>query len=156
MPNSYGVEEGENMKTIGKQVADLREYYGYTQRELAREIDRREKYIISLEADETTPKIDDLVKIANAFDVSLDRIVGRKYYRRPLPKLRNVEFHKRVAEYRNSLNMYKFELAKQASITTYRMTRFEQGEAMLNIYEIIDIADTFQVPLDYLVGRIRL
>ena len=57
---------------IGKNLQKLRRSHGYTQERLAEEIECSARYISDMEQDRAKPSYENLVKICNIFNVSLD------------------------------------------------------------------------------------
>lgn len=61
-------------------LKDLREEKGVLQKELAYAINRTRACISSWEQGKTEPSIDDLLKLADFFEVTVDCLVGREGY----------------------------------------------------------------------------
>ena len=59
---------------IGRNLQKIRKSYGYTQERLAEEIECSARYISDIEQDRAKPSYENLVKICNIFNVSLDDI----------------------------------------------------------------------------------
>lgn len=59
---------------IGKKLQQIRKSYGYTQERLAEEMECSARYISDVEQDRAKPSYENLVKICNIFNVSLDDI----------------------------------------------------------------------------------
>lgn len=59
---------------IGKNLQNIRKSYGYTQERLAEEMECSARYISDIEQDRAKPSYENLVKICNIFNVSLDDI----------------------------------------------------------------------------------
>ena len=59
---------------IGKNLQKIRKSYGYTQERLAEEIECSARYISDIEQDRAKPSYENLIKICNIFNVSLDDI----------------------------------------------------------------------------------
>ena len=59
---------------IGENLQKIRKSYGYTQERLAEEIECSARYISDIEQDRAKPSYENLVKICNVFNVSLDDI----------------------------------------------------------------------------------
>ena len=59
---------------IGKKLQKIRKSYGYTQERLAEEIECSDRYISDIEQDRAKLSYENLVKICNIFNVSLDDI----------------------------------------------------------------------------------
>lgn len=54
---------------------------------------------------------------------------------------------------RNTLNLSQAELADKLEITVRQVQRYERGTTDIPISKIIQLADLFDVSIDYLVGR---
>ena len=61
---------------IGKNLQKIRKSYGYTQERLAEAIECSARYIGDIEQDRAKPSYENLVKICNIFNVSLDDILS--------------------------------------------------------------------------------
>ena len=61
-------------------LKDIREEKGVLQKDLARVINRTRACISSWEQGKTEPSIDDLLKLADFFEVTVDCLVGREGY----------------------------------------------------------------------------
>ena len=59
---------------IGKNIQQIRKSYGYTQEKLAEAIECSARYISDIEQDRAKPSYENLIKICNTFNVSLDDI----------------------------------------------------------------------------------
>jgi len=61
-------------------LKDLRKEKGVLQKELARALNRTRACISNWEQGKTEPPIDDLLKLADFFEVTVDCLVGRECY----------------------------------------------------------------------------
>ncbi len=59
---------------IGKNIQKIRKSNGYTQEKLAEAVEVSVRYISDIEQDKSKPSYENLIKICNAFQVSLDQI----------------------------------------------------------------------------------
>ena len=64
--------------TIGERIRKYRKEKGWTQSQLAEEADMFTSYISHYEAGRWLPSLLNIIAIADALNVSLDDIVGRK------------------------------------------------------------------------------
>ena len=65
-----------------KKLVELRKQKGWTQEKLARESDISYNTLIKLERNGIkNPKIETVIKLADALEVSLDELVGREGFR---------------------------------------------------------------------------
>ena len=65
------------MKVFAKRLTELRKQYKYTQRQMADILGISQPSYIRYENDTSEPTQENLVKIADAFDVSVDYLLGR-------------------------------------------------------------------------------
>lgn len=65
---------------IGHRITELRKQKGWSQNDLARQIDVSRVIIGRYERTEAAPSIDIAKRMANAFEVSLDYLVGEGQY----------------------------------------------------------------------------
>lgn len=61
-------------------LKDLREERDVLQKDLAKAVHRTRACISSWEQGKTEPSIDDLIKLADFFDITIDYLVGRETY----------------------------------------------------------------------------
>lgn len=68
------------MQTIGKRLAEIRKEYGYKQTDLAEMLNVSQQVISNIERGVTAPDIEQLKKIADIYNISLDQLVGRDFF----------------------------------------------------------------------------
>lgn len=64
--------------TMGKQLRQLRENSGLTQPELAAKLGINQSNVVRFENDTKVPSLALTIQIADLFDCSLDKLVGRR------------------------------------------------------------------------------
>jgi len=64
------------MVSIGERITQLRKHKGWSQDELAKQIDSSRIMIGKYERSDNSPSIEVIVKLAKAFDVSVDFLLG--------------------------------------------------------------------------------
>lgn len=64
-----------------------------------------------------------------------------------------MKFNERLKELRLKSTYLQKELASLIGVSVRTFQDYEQGKTEPNIEKLIKLADTFQVSLDYLVGR---
>ena len=67
------------MQTIGKRLAEMRKKHKYKQTDLAVKLNVSQQVISNIERGVTTPDIEQLKKIADIYQISLDQLVGREF-----------------------------------------------------------------------------
>lgn len=68
------------MQTIGKRLAEIRKSKKLKQMELAERLNVSQQVISNIERGVTTPDIEQLKKIADIYNISLDELVGREFF----------------------------------------------------------------------------
>ena len=67
------------MQTIGKRLAEIRKSKKLKQTELAEMLNVSQQVISNIERGVTAPGIEQLKKIADIYNISLDQLVGREF-----------------------------------------------------------------------------
>ena len=73
----------ESMETLGERLKKLRMERGLTQEQLAGQLHVTRQAVAKWESDNGTPDVDNLVRLADAFGVTLDTLVGRAAAKEP-------------------------------------------------------------------------
>lgn len=63
---------------IGSRLSELRKRYGYTQKQLADELNLSQQVISNIERNATAPDVEFLQGVADLYKISLDELIGRK------------------------------------------------------------------------------
>ena len=72
--------EYKEMQTVGKRLAEIRKSNKIKQIELAEMLNVSQQVISNIERGVTTPDIEQLKKIADIYNISLDQLVGREFF----------------------------------------------------------------------------
>lgn len=67
------------MQTLGTRLAEIRKSKKLKQTELAEKLNVSQQVISNIERGVTAPDIEQLKKIADIYNISLDQLVGREY-----------------------------------------------------------------------------
>lgn len=65
----------KDLKRIAQQIKEKRKTYGYTQEQIAEQLDLSYSYYTKIENGYQTPSLNTLVKIASALHLSLDKLI---------------------------------------------------------------------------------
>lgn len=71
------------MKTIGQRIKKIRKEHKDKQSDLAYLLNVSQQVISNIECDKTTPDIEQLKRIADRYQISLDQLVGRVFQDKP-------------------------------------------------------------------------
>lgn len=70
----------KDMQTIGKRLAEIRKNRNFKQTDLAEKLNVSQQVISNIERGVTAPDIEQLKKIADIYNISLDDLVGREFW----------------------------------------------------------------------------
>lgn len=70
----------KDMQTIGKRLAEIRKSKRFKQTQLAEMLNISQQVISNIERGVTAPDIEQLKKFADIYNISLDQLVGRKFF----------------------------------------------------------------------------
>ena len=77
---SFTKMEYKEMQTVGKRLAEIRKSNKIKQIELAEMLNVSQQVISNIERGVTTPDIEQLKKMADIYNISLDQLVGREFF----------------------------------------------------------------------------
>lgn len=102
---------------------------------------------------ECVPKFSNVVKIADAFGLSVDYLLGRAPYPehanfRPTPA-----FSRRFRELLAQNNLSRYQLCKDTGIAINRLDDWYHGRCMPSLEKALTLAEHFHCSLDELLGR---
>lgn len=148
--------------SFGEVLKGLREEKGVTQKEVARACGFTPTCICQLESGTRNPTGSTIRELANYFDCSADFLLelendlGVKTYSPTVLTLNKEELRKftmRLKELRHEKNLTQRELAQILSITIPTLSHWECGYQEPSNKDLLAISDTFNVSVDYLLGR---
>ena len=142
-------EEKNNINNIGKQIKYLRLNSNMTQEKFA-EIFGLTKSTISLyESGKSTPNDQLKSEICSFFNISMDTLFGRT---NELILDSNINLGERLKNLRINYNLTQKELSSKLHISASTIGMYEQNRRFPDPKTIINIANYFQVSIDYLFG----
>ncbi len=130
-------------------IRDLREDNDKKQIELAKYLNIDQSTYSDYENGKINIPIEQLIKIADFYNVSLDYLVGRDR------KKGDIVLFPRIRELREDHDKKQLELTNYLHIMPNTYSDYENGKINIPIEQLIKIADFYDVSLDYLVSRDR-
>ena len=155
--------------TFGEILKYFRKLRKKTQQQMADLLGVKLRTYQSYELDEREPSIKALVALADALDVPLDYLLGRKGAP-PFPQLATEEirsdgshedieakilsaFPKRLCECREVKGFSQKEMASAVKVALRNWQKYESGESLPGYGRLVKIADCLGVSVDYLLRR---
>ena len=96
-----------------------------------------------------------LIKFCNLYDFSLDFVCGfsRRNIKYGKFKTNKEKIGKRLKELRKSLNLSQQTLSDECKFSQATYSTYETGKFLINTITIYTICKTYNISMDYLVGR---
>ncbi len=99
------------------------------------------------------PKPVVLMRIADYFNVSIEYLLGRTdheyFYKAETP----ASFWERYSTLKEEHNLTDYAIAQKLHISTSYTTNWKNKKYLPSIINLIELSETFNVSLDYLLGR---
>lgn len=97
-----------------------------------------------------------LIRLCNLYDYSLDYVVG--FLRRNIHHNKKIKTNKRLIgnklkEVRKSFNLSQIQFANKCGISQTTYSHYETGLNLINTINAYAICKTYNISMDYLVGR---
>jgi len=125
----------------------LREDHDKKQLELANYLHIRPNTYSDYERGKINIPIEQLIRIADYYGVSLDHLVSRD--------MGDAMFFPKIRDLREDSDKKQIELAKYLNVDQSTYSDYENGKINIPLEQLIRLADFYDVSLDYLVGRDR-
>lgn len=136
------------MSSFPDRLKELRKLKGITQKQAAEALSMTERNYQRLEAT-SNPSNENLLKMADYFDVSTDYLLGRTYH----PKPTGYEIcAQRLIECRKAKNITEEDVAEYLGISVALYYKYESAVFEPTIPELNKLAEYFNTSVDYLVG----
>ena len=133
-----------------------REELEMTQTELGIILGSSKQIISNLETGYTSMPLNKLVRFCNLYNYSLDFVVGfvrhNTNYNKSI-KLDKDKIGRRLKEIRTKLHLTQQELSDKCNIFQSTYNHYEKGYSLIKIMPIYSICKTYNISMDYLVGR---
>ena len=138
-------------------IKACREELGMTQKELGFVFGLADSSIRSWENGYDIIPINKLFKFCNLYDYSLDYVVGftRKNIKYGKFNTDKNKIAKRLKDFRMSKNLTQQEIADICKMPRPTYSGYESGRYLINTLNIYVICKTFNISMDYLVGRTK-
>ena len=133
-----------------------REELEMTQTELGIILGSSKQIISNWKTGYTSMPLNKLVRFCNLYNYSLDFIVGfvrhNTNYNKSI-KLDKYKIGRRLKEIRVKLHLTQQELSDKCNIFQSTYNHYEKGYSLIKIMPIYSICKTYNISMDYLVGR---
>lgn len=123
--------------------------------ELSKKIGVDDALIARWQKDKYMPSLDNLIKVADYFNVPIDYMLGlsdSSAFVRIQPK---ATFAERITNLLQSKNVSAYRLAKELGVGRAAVSKWLCGQRMPNFESIIKLALFFGCSIDFLLGRGR-
>ena len=142
---------------IDNNLKYCREELEMTQEELGYVFGVSKNTVSGWENAHDTMPFNKLIKFCNMYDYSLDFVCGliRKNIKYGKFKTDKVKISKKLKELRTKLNLSQQSLADNCNFSQATYSTYETGKYLINTITIYTICKTYNVSMDWLVGRTK-
>jgi transcriptional regulator with XRE-family HTH domain len=148
---------------FGERVKGFRLSRGFTQKQVGEYVGLSKQAVNDIESGRRETTVSKAIQFARLFDTTIEYLHGDHLIPdRPEPingmepfiiSNLNLEYADRMKSLREDKGVTLKSAAKDTLMGTRHYTRLELGEAQPTLYDLLRLADYFDVSLDYLVGR---
>ena len=142
---------------IDNNLKYCREELEMTQEELGYVFGVSKNTVSGWENAHDTMPFNKLIKFCNMYDYSLDFVCGliRKNIKYGKFETDKVKISKKLKELRTKLNLSQQALADNCNFSQATYSTYETGKYLINTITIYTICKTYNVSMDWLVGRTK-
>ena len=140
----------------GEKIKVLREYNGYSQREVAEKLGIKRSSYNQFEQQYDIIPIKRLNQLANLYDVSIDYLLDfnkTKKYKNSNEEINLELSKKRLKEFRKVNNLTQKDLADILQTVQPVIANYEKGRSLIATPFLYTICKKFKISADYLLGK---
>ncbi|MCC9835068.1 transcriptional regulator, partial [Streptococcus agalactiae] len=133
----------KKLTNFPQKLREERKKRGYTQEEMAKLLAIGQSAYAKWENGRTEPTLDNIIKLANILDVTVDYLLGRSdnfSNTIVLSKNNMKSFSKRLKELRLEKNQTQQQLADELGVNRVNVTRWEKGNTEPSFSKLIELS----------------
>jgi len=137
-------------------LQELREYYNFSQREIAEKIQLTKSAYNQYEQQYRIIPVLKLNDIANVFNVSINYLLNISNDKTHEKSYKNLDIIKsgiRLKEFRKSINYTQKKLSDKLNIATSLISDYEKGTRFISTHALYTICKKHNISADYLLGK---
>lgn len=145
----------KKLTNFPQKLREERKKRGYTQEEMAKLLAIGQSAYAKWENGRTEPTLDNIIKLANILDVTVDYLLGRSdnfSNTIVLSKNNMKSFSKRLKELRLEKNQTQQEVADELGVNRVNVTRWEKGNTEPSFSKLIELSKLLNTTPNYLLG----
>lgn len=145
----------KKLTNFPQKLREERKKRGYTQEEMAKLLAIGQSAYAKWENGRTEPTLDNIIKLANILDVTVDYLLGRSdnfSNTIVLSKNNMKSFSKRLKELRLEKNQTQQELADKIGINRGAYSNWENGKREPSFSKLIELSKLLNTTPNYLLG----
>lgn len=137
-----------NEVTVKNRLRELRETHGLTLRQVAQDLNMSFSNLGALERGEHQIREDVARKFANYYNVSFDYLLGESYNEEA-----KLLIGDKIKKLREDAHISQVELSQKINVGNKTLSDYERNISQPSLQTLLDIANFFNVSVDYLLGR---
>ncbi len=140
------------MDSLNEIIQEYRECNDLTITQFAKEVHILRTCLCNWQNQRFSPSLASLIKLADFFDCSLDYMVGRSEFTGYVPAVKHECFCERIELLLKKHNLTFYKFSKSCRIDFNAYCKWKKN-SIPTVFNLIAVAEYFNVSLDYLVGR---
>ncbi len=145
----------KKLTNFPQKLREERKKRGMTQKELGEKVGVKQNTFTNWENGKREPTLDNIIKLANILDVTVDYLLGRSdnfSNTIVLSKNNMKSFSKRLKELRLEKNQTQQQLADELGVNRVNVTRWEKGNTEPSFSKLIELSKLLNTTPNYLLG----
>ena len=141
-----------------ERLKELRSYEGYTQKDIAKLLNVKRATYAGWECGKDIIPLRQVYKIANAYQVNIDYILGLTNKEERIHIKDNIDIKKvsdSLKKFRKEHNITQKEIAKVLKTSQANIHKYETGKCLITTIYAIEFSKNYNYSLDVLLGRKR-
>lgn len=140
---------------IGASLKNMRDYFGFTQQEIADHINIRRSLYSNYESNTCVIPLKNLIKIANFYQTTVDSLLGLTDFEKITYEISfNPEkISQNIISIRKELNLSQRKLADTLNIGKTTLTDYENQKYIASTAFIYDLSRLSNISIDWILGR---
>lgn len=139
---------------IGGSLKNIRNYFGYTQQEIANQINIKRSLYSNYETNDCLIPLNNLIKLANFYKITVDSLLAFTDLEKNTKEIElNSEIISRnIKNIRNELNLSQKKLAELLNIGKSTIVDYEKQRYQISTAYIYDLSRLSGISVDWILG----
>lgn len=139
-----------------KRLKFIREYYGYTQDEVATVLNVKRQNYVEFENDKRPIPLKHLYNLCNYYKINMDYMTNLSNEEHKIICNKDIDKQlvgQRLLYFRTSKKLSQRQLAKELGVSDAIISKYENGKCLILLNTVLKLCQKYNISLDWLTGR---